>query len=85
MSYTNSALKSPVSDEIDRVMKTCEEGNLHYVEGLIFMYGHDSSASKFEPVFYLYDILKENCELSDKEILSLIDNSLSSVLDNSDH
>lgn len=82
MSYTDLALKSPRSKEIDSMMSICEEGSSHYIAGLLLMNGYEPSLSKYEPVFYLYDILKENSELSEKEVLCLIDNSLSSVLDN---
>lgn len=69
------------SDYIDELVELCDESDKPYVVGLLEINDLDPDDERFEPVFLLHEILVNMAEMSPREALALIDNTVNAVIE----
>lgn len=69
------------SDYIDELVELCDESDKPYVVGLLAINDLDPDDERFEPVYLLHEVLVNAAEMSPREALALIDNTLNAVIE----
>ena len=72
------ALKEPKF--IEEIVRVCDESETDYVTGIIIYYNLDPEEERYDPLYLLYDILTEKGEMSEREAMVLIHNSVQAVI-----
>lgn len=66
-------------EEISEILEICDDQGIDYFEGFIAAIGLDNEDSRLDPLRLLYNILGTDGEMSSRESISLLDNSMRGV------
>lgn len=71
------------SESLSKVFECCDEGMVQYIEGVFLSYNIDVDLEdpKLNPARFLYNLLIEECEMSDREAAALLDNAVEGLLE----
>lgn len=68
------------SDLIDDLVKICEEHETDYVTGLLAFNSLDPGDEIYDPIYLVNEILIRDAEMSPREAITLIANTLNSFI-----
>ncbi len=71
------------TEDLSEVFELCDNSSMPYIDGLILSYRPDCDpeSEEFQFVRFLYQVLVEDGQMSDKEAVTLIDNSFLSFVE----
>jgi hypothetical protein len=70
------------TEDLSEVFQICDDKGVPYIDGLILSYRPDCDpeSEEFQSIRFLYQVLVEDGQMTDKEAVTLIDNSFLSFV-----